>query len=147
MKIIVTKNVKEYREAARKYVSPDDNVIEIGCASGGTTRIISKIARKVLAIDKSESELERAKERLSNSRNIIFKCMDAFNVREILEIVRTELNGKVDIVMIDIGGVEDPAKVLSLARKYLIVFKPKLIIIKNKLLLDFISKCTTWTSK
>ena len=45
------------------------------------------------------------------------------------------------MVMVDIGGVEDPGKVLDLARRYIKVLGPKVLVIKNKLLYDLALKC------
>ena len=43
--------------------------------------------------------------------------------------------------MVDVGGVEDPGKVLTLTWRYMHILKPKLIIIKNRLLNRFLSFC------
>ncbi|GEM_PF-1722160 len=147
MKIVITKNVKEYREAAKMLLSTSDHVIEIGCGSGRTTKIIANRARKVLAIDKSREEIRKAEERLAEEKNVILLNEDAFNIRKILSIVRKELGRRVDVVMIDIGGIEDPAKVVDLARRYMAVFKPRLLIVKNIPLAEFISQCIIWNQE
>ncbi len=132
--IIITSDVLEYRRKIRELISKDDHVLEIGCASGKTTKILAEICAKVYAIDKSLPEVNRAKNILSKYENAFVECLDAFDIKSILSRVRENLGGKVDVILIDIGGLEDPGKVISLLWRYLHIFKPRLIIVKNALL-------------
>lgn len=45
--IIVTENVVEYRRAVAEYVAAEDTVLEVGCAEGLTTALISQVAKQV----------------------------------------------------------------------------------------------------
>lgn len=45
--IIVTENVIEYRKAVSEYVTSEDVVLEVGCAEGLTTALISQISKQV----------------------------------------------------------------------------------------------------
>ena len=45
--IIVTENVVEYRKAVAEYVTAEDTVLEVGCAEGLTTALISQSAKQV----------------------------------------------------------------------------------------------------
>ena len=141
LKIIVVSDVSEYRRYAREILNPDDYVLEIGCGTGVTTEIIAKLSAKVYAIDKSYPEIRRAEERLSKYKNIYLECIDAFDIRRILERVREYFGGRLDVILIDIGGVADPAKVVDLIWKYLHVFNPRIILVKNRLLKKLIEYC------
>lgn len=45
--IIVTENVLGYRKAIAQYVTPEDVVLECGCAEGVTTALLATQAREV----------------------------------------------------------------------------------------------------
>lgn len=45
--IVVTENVVEYRKAIAEYVAADATVLEVGCAEGLTTALISQTAKQV----------------------------------------------------------------------------------------------------
>jgi len=141
VRVILTSDVKGYRKAARALVKGKDRVLEIGCASGKTTKIVAEIAEKVVAVDKSALEVSRARERLKGFTNVVIEVKDATEVNEVKKLINDRLNGRVDVVMIDLGGVADPGEVLSLTRRYSFAFKPKLCIVKNRLLIDFIKSC------
>ena len=140
-RVIIVRNVKEYRKAACEVLERGDHVLEIGCSFGKTLERIAKSGYRVLGIDKSVNAIEGAKARLAHMENAKAELIDAFDIKTVMKAVKEHLNGKVDLVMIDIGGVEDPGKVLNLARRYIKALKPKVLIIKNELLYDFVSKC------
>jgi len=141
MKIIIVDDVKGYREVAKRRICSKDNVVEFGCGSGKTTKLLAKISSKVLALDKSSSEIFKARERLHGYLNVYIKQIDVWDVRSVKNAILSYLNGRVDILMVDVGGVEDPGKVLTLTWRYMHILKPKLIIIKNRLLNRFLSFC------
>lgn len=135
--VFIASNVRQYRMIAYK-LAAQTHILEIGCGSGKTTLVLARLANKVLAIDKSSRELEKARFRLRNFNNVKFVNIDAFNVRKVLKYVRSFLNNRVDVMFLDIGGSEDPSKVLSLAWKYLHAVSPKMLVIKNRHLCDFV---------
>ena len=76
--------------------------------SGKTTLLLSKISAKVLALDRSPKEYLRAKERLKKCLNVYVENVDAWNITEVRKLVLKNLNGEVDVLMVDLGGAEDP---------------------------------------
>jgi tRNA A58 N-methylase Trm61 len=139
----VVKDVKDYRRIAKELVCEKDKVLELGCGSGKTTLLLSKISAKVLALDRSPKEYLRAKERLKKCLNVYVENVDAWNITEVRKLVLKNLDGEVDVLMVDLGGAEDPGKILSLTWRYLKVFKPKLVMIKNRLLSKFLEQSQT----
>jgi precorrin-6B methylase 2 len=133
--IIVTENVSEYRATIPKCVSKDDIILEIGCAEGTTTKRLSKHCKEVIGIDKGES-LPKAKERYPWIR---FEQMDGFDIPKVLKFGK-----RFDKIYIDISGSRDLADVLSMIRKYEVVFKPELIVVKSNKLKKVIRKCRIW---
>jgi len=140
-RIIVVRNVKEYRKAVYELLGKEGHILEVGCSFGKTLEKMAKKGYKILGIDKSTNAIKEAKARLAKIKNARAELIDAFDVKTVMRAIKEHLDGKVDLVMIDIGGVEDPGKVLNLARRYIKALKPKSMIIKNKLLYDFILKC------
>ena len=145
VKVIITRNVKEYRRAALNIISENERVLEIGCGFGKTIEKIAKIKCRILGVDKSMEAIEYAKSRLMANDNVSVALVDAMDIKSLLKVVREHLNGKVDVVLIDIGGVEDPGKVLNLTRRCIKALKPKAVIVKNELLYDFISMCELYS--
>ena len=56
---IVAEDVREYREIARNCLKDTDVVIEIGCAGGVTTDIISECCADTVGVDLSERCIAR----------------------------------------------------------------------------------------
>ena len=137
-RIVLARDVSEYRRVVPLLVSRRDRVLEIGCGAGGTTRVIAKYAGKVLAIDKSEKELEKAKKLMEEFPNLRVELADAWDLRRVLELVARYLGDKVDAVFIDIGGSERPHRVLDLARRYSSALRPPVMVIKNYKLVGFV---------
>ena len=138
--IVITRNVGEYRRAVRELVEPGGRVLELGCGFGRSVELLAKAGYRVLGVDRSWEAIEGAKRRTARFKEARVERVDAFNVKEVRKLVSEHL-GSVDAVMIDIGGVEDPGKVLNLARTYIKALKPKVVVVKNTLLYEFIRSC------
>lgn len=46
----------------KEHIEPTDNILELGCQTGGMTRYLAKYAKYVLAVDISSTYLQRAKQ-------------------------------------------------------------------------------------
>jgi len=145
VKVIITRNVREYRKAALNIINENERVLEIGCGFGKTIEKIAKIKCRVLGVDKSMEAIKHAKSRLMASNNVSVALVDAMDIKSLLKAIKEHLNGRVDVVLIDIGGVEDPGKVLNLTRRCIKAFKPRAVVVKNELLYDFISMCELYS--
>lgn len=66
---------------SKKYLNPDQIVMDIGCGSGITTIELSKNVKEVYAIDTSEKMIDIAKIKMENAniKNINFKVSDIFD--------------------------------------------------------------------
>lgn len=133
--IIVTENVGEYRATIPTCVNKDDVVLEVGCAEGTTTKRLSKHCKEVIGIDKGES-LPKAKERYPWLR---FEQIDGFDIPSLLK-----LGKQFNKVYIDISGSRGLADVLLMIRKYEVVFKPELVVVKSSKLKKMLRKCKIW---
>lgn len=57
--LIVSEDVRQYREIARQCLKKTDVVIEIGCAGGVTTKVISEYCADVVGVDLSDRCIAR----------------------------------------------------------------------------------------
>lgn len=72
----------EVREAVLKAaeITKHDTVLDIGAGTGFLTEGAAKIARKVIAVDLSESMTQKALSKVSSQNNVMFKIGDAENI-------------------------------------------------------------------
>lgn len=63
----------EFLEKLGRYVNlKNSEVLEFGSATGQMTEILSKLARKIVAVDGSSDFIEIAQKRVGNSNNVVF---------------------------------------------------------------------------
>ena len=70
-------------------------LLELGCNRGHTTRVYASLFKKVIAVERSENNLEQAKKTCSDVNNIEFICQDVYHPNFLLP--------KADVVHIDAG--------------------------------------------
>ncbi|MHC1629289.1 MAG: SAM-dependent methyltransferase, partial [Candidatus Nezhaarchaeales archaeon] len=80
-RVILVRNVKEYRRIACKVLKSGDHVLEVGCSFGKTLEKIVKTGCKVLGIDKSVDAVKKARARLTRMSNVKVELMDAFDIK------------------------------------------------------------------
>jgi len=59
-------------ERLRPYISPTDNVLDLGCGIGRVTRYVAPLCREIWAVDVSETMVRFARERLADLPNVRF---------------------------------------------------------------------------
>lgn len=74
-------------------------VLEIGCCRGDTSRILSEVFGKVIAVDNSQDNINDAISKYSNCSNIEFICADAYKEFSYPE--------QVDVILIDASHEEN----------------------------------------
>lgn len=132
--IVLTRSVSEYRATIPALVEPSDAVLEVGCAWGTTSAMLTERCRRLVAVDKSDS-IRRAR---TTYPAVDFHRADAFDVRSLLPM------GPFSVVYMDLSGSRSPEPVIKLARRYRAAFAPRLIVIKNTRLKQFIGECVPW---
>ena len=122
-------NIENYREDILNLVNDGDNVIELGCHVGGTTRLLPKDCN-VIAIDNSPEAIgEMAK------LDVNFISGDVRRhevIAEAFKIVQS-----CDVLLIDLGGGYHPDTTFKVFYIWSSTFKPKHTIIRNRGLLEF----------
>ena len=71
--------IEEIEKLIKQFVPKESSVFEIGCGYGAVTKHLSKIAKKVTAIDLSPAAIELAKKYV-NRKNCTFKCQNIFEI-------------------------------------------------------------------
>jgi len=142
--IIVAKEESTYRKAVINHVKETDSVLEIGCHVGVTTALISKYAKSSFGIDSSEFSIQAAKKRFSHDeklKNLHFFCADASDKRSVVKCLSNDkYKENITVIFIDVSGNRDPGFVLNLMESYDRIFHPRLFVIKNFKLQNFVEK-------
>jgi protein-L-isoaspartate O-methyltransferase len=132
-RIVLTQGVKQYRETVPELVRGTDSVLEVGCGTGKTTKIISAHAGFVLAIDHSVRVYEARHHGLTNARIERWNAWDVPRIRSVAT--------RFDLIYVDISGCCPPEILMRLVRCYEGAFEPAVIVVKNTRLKRFVAQC------
>ena len=139
--INVVYNIKIYREVLRDIIKQDDQVVELGCHVGNSTRIMAEMASegRVIALDKADEAAESMKDLTGAYSNIEFFKADVRR-HETLETVARKLkdHGGCDVLSIDLGGGHYPDTTFKVFFIWSSTLRPRDTIIRNRGLLDFL---------
>lgn len=127
-------NVKNYRKDLQDLIEDGDVVIELGCHTGGTTRLIADKCN-IIAVDNSpEAVDEMAK------LNVEFISGDV-RLHDVIAEVFKKVQ-KCDVLAIDLGGGYHPDTVFKVFYIWSSTFKPKHTVIRNRGLLEFFNSAS-----
>ena len=141
-KYIGTRGVKEFRATIDEWVTPQDNILEIGCEWGTTSIKLYEKCKNLIATDISSKNIERAREMHPEIR---FEVLDVFNIQEAMAL--GEKFTKIYIDVSGFSGYRSLLDVLSLLNMYASVFEPEAIIIKSGALKNLARNCIAWKNK
>ena len=123
-------DVNDYRRQIGDVINDGNTVIELGCHTGNTSRVILENNVKLIAIDNSpeaSKEMDRfdltfinADVRLHDTLSEVFKLIQSC-----------------DILAIDLGGGYHPDTVFKVFYIWSSTFKPKHTVIRNRGLVEF----------
>ena len=65
----------------KKNIKPNSKILDIGCGFGRHIEIIADFSKEVIGIDNTEDMLQKAKQRLSNFKNVKLFLQDAQNLQ------------------------------------------------------------------
>lgn len=120
-----------------------DNVVEIGCHIGTSTKIISKLNQDgiVYAFDNSPESFEAMSNLGIEYNNIQFFNVDVRNEEVLYDFVNK--CEKIDVLCVDLGGGYHPDTVFKVFFIWSSILKPRVSLIRNRGLIDFINSSTT----
>lgn len=141
--IKVVYDIKIYREALKDIIKKDDTVVELGCHIGNSTKIISGLAPdgKIISIDNSPESTEHMKKIMNTHKNVEFFKADV-RLHETLEYVIKKIK-TCDVLSVDLGGGYHPDTTFKVFFIWSSSLKPRITIIRNRGLLDFIHSTST----
>jgi hypothetical protein len=126
---IATRGVAEYRATIKKWITPTDSVLEIGCEWGTTSRVIFEKCKNLIATDISCECIERARGKYPD---INFETLDAYDIKKAMAFKKNFTKIYIDVS--GMSGYKSVLDVLSMLNMYSTIFEPEAIIIKSGLL-------------
>ena len=134
---------RKYQEDMIDNIQLLDNVVEIGCHIGTSTKIISRLNQDgtVYAFDNSPESTKAMNNLGIEYPNIQFFNADVRN-EDVLYTFAAE-HDKIDVLCIDLGGGYHPDTVFKVFFIWSSVLKPRVSLIRNRGLVDFINSTTT----
>ena len=134
---------RKYQEDMINNIRIFDNVVEIGCHIGTSTKIISRLNQDgiVYAFDNSPESIEAMSNLGIEYSNIHFFNADVRNEEILYDFARK--CEKIDVLCVDLGGGYHPDTVFKVFFIWSSVLKPRVSLIRNRGLIDFINSSTT----
>lgn len=123
-------DVNDYRTQISGAIKEGDTVIELGCHTGNTSKVILENDVRLIAVDNSpEASVEM------NKLDLTFINADVRLHDTISEVYK--LTQRCDVLAIDLGGGYHPDTVFKVFYIWSSTFKPKSTIIRNRGLVEF----------
>ena len=141
--IFLSYDRRQYQEDMIQNIRLLDNVVEIGCHIGTSTKIISRLNEDgtVYAFDNSPESVEAMNNLGIEYRNIEFFNEDVRNEEVLYDFVKN--HEKIDVLCVDLGGGYHPDTVFKVFFIWSSVLKPRVSLIRNRGLIDFINTSTS----
>lgn len=141
--IEISYNRKDYQEDMIKHVKLLDEVVELGCHVGTSTKIISRLNQDgtVYAFDNSPESRDAMNNLGIEYQNIEFYKADVRDKELLYEFKRN--HEKIDVLCIDLGGGYHPDTVFKVFFLWSSILKPRVTLIRNKGLMDFVNSSNT----
>lgn len=133
--ILIAYDQERYRRVLLESVKPGDTVIEIGPHTGGSTRMLAKRAKLVIAVDKSEQAKEAFKDM---PKNVKFVGGDVRIYGTASKV--SELTDKCDVLGIDMGGGRFPDTVFKVWCVWSGIFRPRDSVLRNRGIGEFLRR-------
>jgi len=138
VEIIVVSSVEAYRQWARELAAPTDAVLEIGCSTGVTTRILASKAAQVVAVDNSVLLTERLRGELAGRGNVQVALADGRDIPKLIALL-----AEPTLIFLDIGGNARLDNVALQARLCLTAFRPRAMVVRSAEMTQFLSLVST----
>ena len=137
--ILLSYDRHQYQEDMINNIKLLDNVVEIGCHIGTSTKIISRLNEDgtVYAFDNSPESVEAMASLGIEYNNIEFFNADVRNEEVLYDFVNN--HEKIDVLCVDLGGGYHPDTVFKVFFIWSSVLKPRITLIRNRGLIDFIN--------
>lgn len=134
---------RQYQEDMIKNIKTFDNVVEIGCHIGTSTKIISRLNQDgiVYAFDNSPESSKAMNNLGIEYSNVKFHNADVRNEEVLRNFV--ENCESIDVLCVDMGGGYHPDTVFKVFFIWSSLLKPRVSLIRNRGLIDFVNSSTS----
>jgi len=141
--IKISYDINIYRKQLEEVLKENDVVVELGCHIGNTSELIAKKIKKgkLIALDNSPEAIAKMEKITKKYDNIEFISGDV-RLYDILENVARKIE-TCDILSVDLGGGYHPDTTFKVYFIWASVLKPKVTLIRNRGLIDFIKSAET----
>jgi precorrin-6B methylase 2 len=99
LELIVAVTAEYYRRLAQEGIEAGSTVVEIGCSTGRTTRLLARRCGRVVAVDVSQEMVVRVQKDLADCPNVLVARVDGRDAETL-----AQLAGRPDTVFVDVGG-------------------------------------------
>jgi len=141
--VVVCEEVGEYRSAAVGLVNAKDNILEVGCHVGGTSRsIVCARPKTYIGIDRQPDLVAQARKNLPDAD---FEIMDAFDAAKLLALAQTLKPPRFTKIFVDISGSREISTVVRLMSVYENALRPDVLIVKSQPLKRLLLRARLWT--
>ena len=123
-------DVNDYRRQIRDVINDGDKVIELGCHTGNTSKVILENDVDLIAIDNSPEAGEEMEKLDLTFINADVRLHETLS--QVFKLIR-----RCDVLAIDLGGGYHPDTVFKVFYIWSSTFKPKHTIIRNRGLVEF----------
>lgn len=139
VEIVVVADAVDFRRLAGTEVRSNDSVLEIGCSTGKTTRILAEHCKRVVAVEHSKLFFKKAQDYLAGGEKkepfsgeeapsgVEIELLDARDVAAVAKRIPDP-----DVIFLDIGGTARLDQLASILRQYLKAFSPRLFVVRNE---------------
>lgn len=137
--ISISYDRRQYQEDMINNIESSDNVVELGCHVGTSTKIISRLCQdaNVYAFDNSPESVDAMNNLGIEYKNVEFMCVDVRNKDILYEFAKA--HDEINVLCIDLGGGYHPDTVFKVFYLWSSFLKPKITLIRNKGLADFVN--------
>jgi len=141
--ILISYDIELYRKQLKEVLNERDIVVELGCHVGNTSEIIAEKVKtgKLIALDNSPESIPKMNSLAEKYKNLEFISGDV-RLHDTLEKVFKSLN-KCDILSVDLGGGYHPDTTFKVYFIWASLLKPKVTLIRNRGLIDFVRSSKT----
>ena len=135
--IIVVTSARRFRQIAKELPTHRDSVLEIGCATGRTTRALADTGARVVSVDVGEGPVHRVQEQMADFGNVTVARVDGRDTPRLVELVPDP-----NLIFLDIGGNAHLDNVTLQVRQCLRTFRPRVLVVRSRELAMFASMVT-----
>jgi SAM-dependent methyltransferase len=139
--VVVTAETNHFRQLVHQMNSTDD-ILEIGCSTGETSRLLIPCANSWVGFDTSDEMIDQCRPHLEkNEKTHIVKVDALIDPTKALKEAHTF--GSPNVLFLDIGGNRESINVLRMVSWVLESFDPRLVVIKSRELVQSIQTTAT----